>query len=220
MRVLLADDNVLFLEGLGNLLNAAGIDVAGTARSGREAVRKAIELKPDVVMMDIRMPDVGGIEATRQIRDGCPGIKVVMLTVCEDDVQLFAAIKAGASGYLLKGMATEELLALLRGIESGDCPLSPGLAAKILAEFVKVENERAAMAEAVAKTALLTPRHIEILRQVASGLTYRKIGDRLGVSAATVKYHMGEITARLQLDNKSQVIAFAGKLGLPLDEKK
>lgn len=219
MRVLIADDNVLFLEGLSNMLAAADIDVVGMAADGSEAVNKAEELKPDVILMDVQMPS-GGIEATRRIKATLPDIKIVMLTVSQDDNDLFEAVKAGAAGYLLKGLAKEQFLELLSGIANGETPLSPGLAAKILAEFARREKEREAREAAIAKISLLTPRHTEILEHVAGGLSYKEIGEKLGISAAAIKYHMGEITARLQLDNKQQVIAFAGKLGLTPAAKK
>ncbi len=214
MRVLLVDDNALFLEGLGNMLAANGIEVAGTARNGPEALGKAEELKPDVILMDVQMPDGGGIEATRLIKAKLPDVKVVMLTVSQDDAHLFEAIKAGAAGYLLKGMAKEHFLQQLSGMAAGDTPLSPGLAAKILAEFARRENAREAREEAAARTALLTSRQGEILGLVAGGLTYKEVGDKLGISEAAIKYHMGEITAKLQLENKSQAVAFAAKQGL------
>lgn len=214
MRVLLVDDNALFLEGLGSLLAANDIEVAGTALSGLEALRRADELNPDVILMDVQMPSGGGIEATRLIKAKFPEVKVVMLTVSQDDAHLFEAIKAGAAGYLLKGMAKEEFLQQLAGMARGETPLSPGVAAKILAEFARRENARAAREAAAAKSALLTPRQTEILGLVAGGLTYKEAGDRLGISEAAIKYHMGEITARLQLENKSQAVAFAAGLGL------
>ena len=161
-----------------------------------------------------------GIEATRLIKAMLPAVKVVMLTVSQDDANLFEAVKAGAAGYLLKGLSKEHFLKQLSGLAAGEAPLSPGLAAKILAEFARREREREAEAAAAAKAQLLTPRHAEILRHLVNGLTYKEIGEKLGISESAVKYHMGEITARLQLDNKFQVIAFAGKLGLaPAAEK-
>lgn len=214
MKVLLVDDNALFLEGLGNMLSANDIEVAGCAQSGPEALHKAEELNPDVILMDVQMPGGGGIEATRLIKAKLPDVKVVMLTVSADDTHLFEAIKAGAAGYLLKGMTKERFLEQLSAMANGETPLSPGLAAKILAEFAQRENTRAAREEASAKTALLTPRQTEILGLVAVGLTYKEAGDKLGISEAAIKYHMGEITARLQLENKSQAVAFAARLGL------
>ena len=214
MKVLLVDDNVLFLEGLGNMLAAAGIEVAGTAASGREALVKAEELKPDVILMDVQMPDGDGIEATRRIKAKLPAVKVVMLTVSQDDANLFEAVKAGATGYLLKGLSKEHFLKQLSGLAADEAPLSPGLASKILAEFARRESKRETEAATAAKAQLLTPRQAEILRHLVSGLTYKEIGERLGISESAVKYHMNEITAKLQLDNKFQVVAFAEKMGL------
>lgn len=220
MKVLLVDDNVLFLEGLKDMLVTNDIEVLGTANNGREALRKAEELNPEVVLMDVQMPDGGGIETTRMIKTKLPHVKVVMLTVSQDDDCLFEAIKAGAAGYLLKGLDRERFLELLSGMANGESPLSTGLTAKILAEFARREAERETRENAVAKTTLLTPRNAEILRYVASGLTYKEIGNKLSLSHSAVKYHMGEITARLQLENKSQVIAFAGEMGLILAPEK
>lgn len=220
MRVLLVDDNVLFLEGLGNMLAAARIEVVGTAQSGGEALVKAAELKPDVILMDVQMPGGDGIEATRMIKTMFPAVKIVMLTVSQNDANLFRAIKAGAAGYLLKGLAKERFLEQLARMAAGDAPLSPGMAAKILAEYARSEGEKEAREAAATKAQLLTPRHTEILRHLVSGLTYKEAGEKLGISESAVKYHMGEITARLQLDNKSQVIAFAGEMGLMPPPKK
>ncbi|HEY3426358.1 MAG TPA: response regulator transcription factor [Negativicutes bacterium] len=220
MRVLLADDNVLLLEGLSNMLAAADIEVVGTAENGQTALRKAEELQPDVILMDIEMPGINGIEATRQIKANFPAIKVVMLTIYQDDAHLFEAIKAGAEGYLLKGLNKEQFLQLMIGMANGDCPLAPGLAAKILLEFSRREKEWEAREAAAVKTLLLTPRHMEILRYIAGGLTYKEVGKLLGISEAAIKYHMSEITSRLRLNNKSEVLFFAGKLGSLLPAEK
>ena len=218
-KLLLVDDHALFLEGLRNLLLASGHEVAGTANNGREALVKAEELQPDVVLMDVQMPGLDGIETTRLIKAKYPAAKIVMLTVSQDYRYLFEAIKAGASGYLLKGLDKEKFLALLAGMANGESPLSPGLAAKVLAEFARLEKEREAR-EAFNRelSALLTPRQVEILKLVAQGLTYKEIGDRLDISEAAVKYHMGEITARLHLENRAEAVAYAAKLGLVKDQ--
>ena len=220
MKILLVDDNALFLEGLANLLAANDIEVVGTAASGPDAVVQARRLRPDVVLMDVQMPAGGGIEATRLITAARPAVKVVMLTVSDDDAHLFDAVKAGAAGYLLKGMAKEQFLRQLAAMAAGETPLSAGLAARIMAEFARRENERAARDQAAAKTALLTARQTEILGLVAAGLIYKEIGDKLGISQAAVKYHMGEITARLQVENKAQAVAFAAEAGLAAPPEK
>lgn len=215
LRVLLVDDHALFLEGLSNFLLANDIEVVGTAHNIKEALAKTRALMPEVILMDIQMPDGGGIEATRLIKAYFPDAKVVMLTICQDDRHLFEAIKAGASGYLLKGLPKEQSLELLRGINTGQSPLSPGLATKVLAEFARLQQERDSAFDAIAgKTALLSEKQIGILKLVARGLTYKEIGEKMYISEAAVKYHMGEITRRLQLENRSQVIAFATQIGL------
>lgn len=213
MRVLLVDDHALFLEGLKNLLIANDIEVIGTAENIRDALRKATELQPEVILMDVQMPGGDGIKATRLIKDNFPKIKIVMLTVSQDDSHLFEAIKAGASGYLLKGLPKERFLELLRGMGKGESPLSPGLAAKVMAEFARLQRERENK-DVTDKTSLISTRQIEILRFVTQGLTYKEIGGKMNLSEVTIKYHMGEITHRLHLENRSQVIALASELGL------
>ncbi len=215
MKLLLVDDHSLFLEGLGNLLSANGHEVVGLVNDGRKALMKAKELQPDVILMDIQMPGLDGIETTRLIKAKYPEVKIVMLTVSQDDRHLFEAIKAGASGYLLKGLEKEKFLELLEGITFGESPLSPGLAAKILTEFARREKEREAEENAGRElSSMLTPRQVEILRLVAQGLTYKETGDRLDITEAAVKYHMGEITSRLHLANRAQAVAYAVELGL------
>lgn len=214
MRVLLVDDHVLFMDGLKNLLTANDIEVTGTATSLREAVCQTRAVRPEVILMDVQMPAGSGIEATRLIKAEFPETKIVMLTVSQDDNHLFEAIKAGASGYLLKGLPKEQFLALLTGLSRGETPLSPGLAAKVLTEFARLQRERDLANTVAAKTALLTTRQIEILKLVAQGLTYKEIGGIIYLSEAAIKYHMGEIMNRLHLENRTQVIAFATEVGL------
>lgn len=214
MRVLLVDDHALFIDGLKNFLTANDIEVVGMAMNIREAMRKTEELAPEVILMDVQMPGGDGIEATQFIKAKFPEIKIVMLTVSQDDNHLFQAIKAGASGYLLKGMSKKQFLQLLTGLKNGQSPLSPGLAAKVLAEFARLQRERENANSVADKTSLLSSRQVEILKLVAQGLTYKEIGDRIYLSEAAIKYHMGEITNRLHLENRSQVIAFASEIGL------
>ena len=223
MRVLLVDDHALFLEGLKNLLIAYDIEVVGMAVNLREALCKAAELIPEVILMDVQMPGGDGIEATRLIKDKYPDIKIVMLTVSQDDEHLFKAIKAGASGYLLKGLPKEQFLSLLAGLHRGESPLSPGLAAKVFAEFARREREREQEQQtadmAPEKINCLSARQIEILKLVAQGVTYKEIAGKLNVSEAAIKYHMGEIIGRLQLENRAQVITFATELGLAANKE-
>lgn len=213
MKVLLVDDHPLFLEGLQNLLTARGIEVVGTAGDGLEALEKARVLRPDVILMDVQMPRCDGLAATRLIKAEFPEVKVVMLTVSEEDEDLFEAIKSGASGYLLKSLDAREFFELLSGLERGEAPLSPGLAGKILEEFARSAAGAGPASEA-GKVAELTPRQMEILTLVAQGLTYKEVGEALCLSERTVKYHMGEILNRLHLENRAQVIAYAARMGL------
>jgi two-component system NarL family response regulator len=223
MRVLLADDHRLLVEGLTNLLTAHGIEVAGVAIDGREAVALALALNPDLILMDLQMPVCDGLAATRLIKAQRPAIKVVILTVSAEEHDLFAAIQSGASGYLLKSIGGNAFIDALRGLEEGAPPFSPGLAERLLAEFARLASRPADGAEtapALAESraggapAVLTVRQAEVLRLVAEGLTYKEVGQRLALSERTVRYHMSEIMARLHLEHRSQVIAYAGKLSL------
>ncbi len=230
MRVLLADDHRLVVEGLSNLLAAHGIEVLGIASDGLEAVAMAQRLSPDLILMDIRMPRCDGLSATRQIKARLPQIQIVMLTTSAEDQDLFEAVKSGACGYLLKSVSGNAFIEALRGLEQGVPPFSPGLAARLLTEFAKLshaEDEPVRPAVPAAKetapgelpaTGALTERQVEVLRLIADGLTYKEVGQRLYLSERTVRFHMAEIIARLHLQNRSQVLAYAGKLELkPLE---
>lgn len=220
MRVLLVDDNRLLVEGLTNLLEAHGIQVVGAACDGLDAPSQAQLLKPDVILMDIRMPNCNGLDATRKIKAQFPMIKIVILTTSTDDVDLFEAVKNGASGFLLKSMSGEAFIEALRDAEHGEPPFSPGLAAKILTEFSRIaavhekNNSLTDNLTPEIKNHFLTKRQVEILRLVASGFTYKEVGVQLSLSERTIRYHMVEIMDRLHLENRSQVIAYAGEKGL------
>jgi len=213
MKVLLVDDHPLFLEGLQNLLAARGIEVVGTAGDGLEALEKARALRPDLILMDVQMPRCDGLAATRLIKAEMPTVKIVMLTVSEEDEDLFEAIKSGASGYLLKSLDADKFFQLLSGLERGEAPLSPGLAARILEEFAR-SAALAGLAAEAGKVTDLTPGQIEVLTLVAQGMTYREMGEALHLSERTIKYHMGEILKRLHLQNRAEVIAYAVRMGL------
>jgi len=225
MNVLLADDHRLLLEGLQNLLTAHGIRVIGLARDGLEAVALARTLKPDVILMDIRMPRCDGLAATRRIKAEMPEAKIVILTTSTEDQDLFEAVKSGACGYLLKSIDAAELIEALELVQQGTPPFSPGLAARILAEFTRQAGQRdegksheEGKAPAGEKAGL-TARQTDVLRLIAGGLTYKEVGAQLGMSERTVRYHMAEIMQRLHLENRSQVIAYAGRMGLECSEK-
>jgi two-component system NarL family response regulator len=218
LRVLLADDHRLLIEGVSNLLAAHGVKVLGIAGDGLEAVALAQALHPDLILMDISMPRCDGLEATRRIKACQPEIKIVMLTTSAEDAALFESVKSGATGYLIKSMGGAAFIEALRGLEQGVPPFSPGLAARLLSEFARLaeggERETGGEAEQDGERGWLTGRQTEVLRLVASGLTYKEVGSRLALSERTVRYHMAEIMERLHLEHRSQVIAYAGKLGL------
>jgi DNA-binding NarL/FixJ family response regulator len=213
LRVLLVDDHPLFLDGLKNLLSGRGITVVGVARNGLEALESTRNLHPNVILMDIQMPVCNGLCATRFIMAEFPETKIVMLTMSDDDDDLFDAIRSGACGYLLKTEDTEEFFSRLMELEHGEPPLSPGLAARMLKLFsrqpfaqltgVREGSDNAPQVEP------LSPRELEVLALVAQGMTYKEVGAQLHIAERTVKYHMGEIIARLHLENRAQVVEYA-----------
>ena len=221
MRVLLADDHRLLLEGLTNLLEAHGVQVVGAAQDGQEAVLLAREVRPDVILMDIRMPGGDGLQATRCIKAEMPDVKIVILTTSTDDQDLFEAVKSGASGYLLKSMDADELVDCLEQAQHGIPPFSPGLATKLLSEFARrslpvsqVQDPDQGSAPLERSGEKLTPRQRQVLALVAQGFSYKEVGDRLGLSPRTIKYHMAKIMEQLHLEHRAQVLAYAGRIGL------
>jgi two-component system NarL family response regulator len=217
MKLILADDHPLFLEGLQYVLETFGIEVAGVAQDGREALAKAQLLKPDIILMDIKMPICSGIDALRLIKAEMPEIKIVMLTTSDEDDDLFDAVKYGASGYLLKNANAKDLVNMLSDLEKGEVPLSPGLAARLLEEFgcSNTYNDKISQQTlADVKRGKLTKRQLEVLNMVARGIPYKEAGDALGLTERTVKYHMGRIIELLHLENRAQVIAYAARMGL------
>jgi len=222
LRVLLVDDHALFREGLRNLLVSEGIQVVGAASDGLDALAQARRLHPDIILMDIQMPKCDGVAATRLIKADLPECKIVMLTMSEDDEDLIAAVRSGASGYLLKHLDAAEFFAYLAELQKGHLPFSPGLAEKILKAFNQQtgpsgnELPRAPQPDPVnlPQTAPLSPRQEQILTLVARGQTYREVADTIGITERTVKYHMAEILECLHLENRAQVIAYAARRGL------
>lgn len=212
MRLLLADDHLLFMEALKTLLGVKGYDVVGTAQDGLEALEKARNLSPEVILMDIAMPKINGIEATRIIKAELPDIQIVMLTVSETDENLFGAIKSGASGYLLKTDSPEMFFELLAGLLRGEAPLSGKMAGRILEELAGSGRAKPPDGQMMPDAPFLTPRQIEVLTLAAQGLTYKEVGAKLFLSERTIKYHMGEIIRKLHLKNRKQAIAYARQM--------
>lgn len=210
MRIVIADDHALFRDGLRSLLEARGVEVIAEAKNGREALEQAREHRPDIVLMDLTMPEMGGLEATRLISAELPDVKVVVLTASEDDADLFEAVKSGAEGFLPKNLEAEEFFGLLEGVTEGQPALTPGLARKVLNEFARPTTQRA---ERTAEE--LTEREREVLELLVQGVTSnRELAERLFVSENTVKYHLRNILNKLHLQNRAQVISYALRHGL------
>lgn len=208
LRILLVDDHALFRAGMTSLLASRDtVEVVGEAQNGLEAVEAARKLAPDIVLMDVHMPSMDGIQAARLITAERPQSRVVMLTVSDKDEDLFEAIKAGAMGYLLKNLEPEELFDYLVGIARGEAPISRGMAAKILAEFA-AQASRARETAPAELAGALTPREREVLGLVASGATNREIAVKLTLTENTVKNHLRNILGKLHLENRVQAAAY------------
>ena len=218
IRVMLVDDHALMRKGVASLLGACpDIEVVGEADNGAEAVARVADLMPDLILMDIQMPKMDGLEATRRIKAEHPYLKVVILTVSEEDRTLFDAIKAGAQGYLLKKMEPDEFLTMVRGISRGEAPISRTMASKILGEFSR--HMKGSQPEDPA--AKLTPREREVLQLLTQGRSNKEIANTLCVSENTVKNHLKNILAKLHLQNRVQAVAFAFREGIvPEDARK
>jgi PAS domain S-box-containing protein len=203
-RVMIVDDHPLFVDGLRNMLVARGVHVIGVAKDGQEACEMAPVVKPDLILMDINMPRMNGLEAVRCIRATMPAVKIVMLTTSTAKEDVLDALSVGASGYLPKGTSAHEFLVRLSEIMHGNAEFSAELAKQMLAVFATKNH----------KTAELTERQVEILRLIAKGLTYREIGERLYLTERTVKYHMGEILERLHLKGRQEAEEYARRQGV------
>lgn len=214
MKVLLVDDHPLVRDGIASLLTARGMEVVGEAGDGVEALHKARLLHPDIILMDVRMPGLNGLEATRLIKTEMPEIKIVMLTVSDDDEDLFEAIKSGADGYLLKSLERDQVFALLEGIDRGEAPISPTMAAKILKEFSHLAGHEPERETAPPSRDILTGREKEVLHLVVKGQSNREIAGALTISENTVKFHLKNILAKLHARNRTEAVAYALQTGL------
>jgi DNA-binding NarL/FixJ family response regulator len=207
MRTLVADDHPLFRDGIVSLLEAADFEVVGQANNGLEAVSAARALQPDLVLLDITMPEMDGLEALQRIKQENPAIQVVMLTVSDDDEHLMEAIQNGANGYLLKNLNATQFLEMLAGLEHGEAAMTRKTTARLMAGFANY-------AEQVRQPDnKLTPRELELLRLVAEGLSNKAIGQQLDVSENTVKYHMRNILQKLNAQNRTEAATFALQAG-------
>lgn len=213
IRILIVDDHTLFREGLAGILNAQpDFEVVGEAGDGLEALVKARELVPDLILMDIGMPGFDGLEATRRIKQELPATTIVMLTVRDEEEKLFKAIQYGAQGYLLKSIHSREMVRLLRGAIQGEAAITPALAGRMLEEFRRLS--RLMPPEASEESITLTYREQEVLSLAAEGKTDKEIADVLQVSLHTVKSHMRNVLAKLHVSNRYEAARYARDKGL------
>jgi DNA-binding NarL/FixJ family response regulator len=208
IRVLLVDDHALFRRGLLLVLESEdGIEVVGEAEDGEEAIRKAEELAPDVVLMDVRMPRVSGIQATQRLAESLPTTRIIVLTVSDEEDDLYEAIKAGATGYLLKEISIEEVADAVRAVMQGQTLISPSMASKLIQEFNALAKRADEKQQVPAPK--LTDRELEVLKLVAQGLTNREIADQLYISENTVKNHVRNILEKLHLHSRMEAVVYA-----------
>jgi two-component system NarL family response regulator len=208
IRVLVADDQAVFRRGLEVVLSAeTDIEVVGEAADGEAAIARAAELAPDVVLMDVRMPHVNGIEAARRIRELLPTTRVLMLTVSDEEDDLYEAIKAGANGYLLKDISAEQVADAIHAVVRGHSLISPSMASKLLSEFKTLADQAAEKEQLPAP--VLTPRELEVLKLVARGMSNREVADQLYISENTVKNHIRNILEKLHLHSRMEAVMYA-----------
>jgi DNA-binding NarL/FixJ family response regulator len=211
IRILLADDQALFREGVRTLLSMEpSIEIAGEAANGAEVVEAARTLRPDLVLMDLRMPVMGGVEATRRVREACPQSRVLVLTTFQEDEEIFDALRAGACGYLLKDTPSEKLVEAIHAAVRGESVIEPSVAAKVVAEFTRLSS----LGSQSSATPLLSPREHDVLRQVARGRTNKEIASALHVTEGTVKNHLTNIFCRLGVLDRTQAALKARELGI------
>jgi NarL family two-component system response regulator LiaR len=207
IQILITDDHAVVREGLQKLISTEpGMEVIGEAADGIEAVQKACELKPDVILMDMVMPRMGGLEAIRKIKDQCPDARILVLTSFSDDETVFPAIKAGALGYLLKNTSPDLLLRSIRDVHKGNSSISPDIANKLMSELQR-------RSDLPLTKEPLTEREMDVLNLVAQGLTNQEIADQLVISEGTVRTHVSNILSKLHLANRTQAALYALREG-------
>ncbi len=207
IRLMLADDHKMLREGLRRSMVERGFDVVGEARDGGEAVDLAAALRPDVILMDVSMPDMDGVEATRQIKERFPEIKIVMLTMHADQDILADAIRHGANGYLVKDCSTDEIASAIETVASGDTALSPRLAASMLAEVRRQDSE-------ADQARIITKREEEVLQHIADGCSTPEVAEKLFISQKTVKNHLASIYQKLDARDRTQAVLRAVRMGI------
>jgi len=207
IRLLLADDHKMLREGLRRSMVERGFDVIGEARDGAEAVELAASLRPDVILMDVSMPEIDGVEATRQIRERQADVFIVMLTMHADQDVLADAIRAGANGYLVKDCSTDEIASAIETVAGGETALSPRLAASMLAEVRRQEDQ-------AEQTRVITKREEEVLQHIADGCSTPEVAERLYISQKTVKNHLASIYQKLDARDRTQAVLQAVRMGI------
>ena len=210
VRILMADDHKLFIDGLGMLLQQhGGMEVVGAARDGLTAVKLAVELQPDIILMDISMPELNGIEATRKVLTDCPAIKVVMLSMHADRRYVVESLRAGARGYLLKDSAPEELLQVIERVQSGEIYLSSKISSQLIRDYIGMTESGESSAYTV-----LSAREREVLQLVAEGRSTKEIAGQLSVSIKTIETHRKQIMDKLDLHSVAELTKYAIREGL------
>ncbi len=213
IRVLIVDDQALFREGLHTLLSVqTDLQVVGEARNGEEALRLAAAHEPDIILMDLHMPILDGVAATRRLQSSQPAIKVIVLTTFDDDEDVFEGLRAGAVGYLLKDVPSEKLFEAIRGVARGESFLEPSIVNKIVAEFARLSPQRPSSSQPLIEP--LSERELEILRLLGQGASNKEIADHLVITVGTVKNHLTNIMAKLSVRDRTQAALRAKELGI------
>lgn len=215
IRVLIVDDHQVVREGLASVLQSKGdIEVVGMAADGKEAVKKARELTPDVVLMDISMPNMNGVEATRRIKKENPQIRVVVLTMYADEEYIFDLVSAGAAGYLLKDADSAQIAKAIRAVSRGESMIHPTIASKILNEFSQLASGKAPGRQSASQHETLSEREVSVLRLLSGGKTNKEIANELSLSDKTVKNHLHNIFQKLNATDRTQAVVLAIRKGL------
>jgi DNA-binding NarL/FixJ family response regulator len=208
MRILVADDHSLFRDGLVSMLEAAGYEIAGQVGDGEAAAEAAIRLRPDLVLLDVSMPGLNGLDSLRRIKAGFPEARVVMLTVSDDEATLLEAMRAGAQGYLLKSLTAAEFLSMIEGLERGEAAVTRKTTARLIEGLSRTEEKPSGAGEQ------LTLRERELLTLVVQGLSNKAIAGKMAISENTVKYYMKNILQKLGAQNRTEAAAYALRSGL------